>query len=60
MVIRASFWSDSARGGDVRKFREALCPAGHTKIPAFSLLEVELVCKVGALFFTLEFLCICG
>ena len=46
MVVRASFWSDSARGGDPRKFREALCPAGHTRIPAFSLLEVELVCKV--------------
>ena len=46
MVVRASFWSDSARGGDPRKFRKELCPEGRTKIPAFSLLEVELVCKV--------------
>ena len=44
--IRASFWRDSSRGGDVRKYRASLCPAGYEKIPAFSLLEVEIMCKV--------------
>lgn len=50
MVIRASFWSDAARGGDPKKFREQLCPAGMDVIPAFSVLEVELMCKVCCLF----------
>lgn len=51
MVIRASFWSDAARGGDPKKFRESLCPAGLDVIPAFTLMEVELVCKVGFVLF---------
>ena len=54
MVIRASFWSDAARGGDPRKFRKELSPEGYTIIPAFSLLEVELVCKVSLLHINLH------
>lgn len=45
MVIRASFWSDAARGGDPKKFRKDLCPEGRDVIPAFSLVEVELTMK---------------
>ena len=51
MILRASFWADASRGGpDIKKFREKLCPAGHDVIPPFSLLEVELVCRVRCCF----------
>ena len=45
MKFRISFWADAARGGDPKKFREGLCPAGYDVIPAFSLLHMEMACK---------------
>lgn len=46
MVLRASFWADAARGTPIAsKFHERLCPPGMDVIPAFSLLEVEVVCR---------------
>jgi hypothetical protein len=46
MVLRMMFWADAARGGKADKFREEMCPAGHDIIKAFTLLELELTCKV--------------
>ena len=48
MVLRMMFWADAARGGDPKKFKEEMCPAGYDEIKAFSLVEMELVCKVCA------------
>lgn len=50
MTLRIMFWADSARGGDVKKFKPEMCPAGYNVIKAFTLLELELTCKVHPLF----------
>jgi hypothetical protein len=47
MVIRTMFWADSARGGKpTDKGKGVTCTAECDVIKAFSLIEVELVCKV--------------
>jgi hypothetical protein len=46
MVLRMMFWAEPMRGGKVEKFKEDLIAAGHTSIKAFTLMEVELTCKV--------------
>lgn len=46
MVLRTMFWADAARGGDPKKFKDEMCPAGYDSIKAFSLIELELTCKV--------------
>lgn len=46
MVLRNTFWSDVSRGSEsMKKMRAELTAAGYDCIPAFSLLEVEMVCK---------------
>jgi hypothetical protein len=49
MVIRTMFWADSARGGKPSdKGKGIQCTATDCDvIKAFTLMEVELVCKVG-------------
>lgn len=50
-ILRYSAWSDAARGApDIKKHRQNLCPAGRDVIPAFTLLEVEIMCRVCFLF----------
>ncbi len=47
MVIRTMFWADSARGGKPSdKGKGIQCTADCNVIKAFTLMEVELVCKV--------------
>lgn len=46
MVLQTMFWADSARGGDPKKLKEEMCPAGYKEIKAFSVIEIELACKV--------------
>ena len=46
MVLRITFWADSARGGDPKKFKAEMCPEGINEIKAFTLMELELTCKV--------------
>ena len=46
MVLRMMFWAEPMRGGKVDKFKEDLIAAGYTSIKAFTLMEVELTCKV--------------
>ena len=48
MVIRMMLWPDSARGGKADKFRAEMCPEGYDVIPPFTLLELELTCKVSS------------
>jgi hypothetical protein len=48
MVISTMFWADSARGGKPSdKGKGIQCTADCNVIKAFTLMEVELVCKVG-------------
>lgn len=47
-VLRYSAWADASRGApDSKKYRESLNPEGRDVIPAFSLLEVEVMCRVS-------------
>lgn len=47
MVIRTMFWADSARGGKPSdKGKGIQCTAECDVIKAFTLMEIELVCKV--------------
>jgi hypothetical protein len=49
MPLRTMFWADSARGGKLDRSDKgaSMCsaPEGVEVIKAFTLLEVELVCK---------------
>lgn len=47
MVLRNSFWADISRGGNesMKRMRDDLASTGYDSVPAFTLLEVELVCK---------------
>ncbi len=49
MPLRTMFWADSARGGKLDRSDKgtSVCsaPEGVDVIKAFTLLEVELVCK---------------
>ena len=46
MVIRTSLWAEPVRGAKPEEYKEKLVAAGYTVIPAFSLMEVEIACKV--------------
>jgi hypothetical protein len=59
MVIRSMCWAEPMRGGKVEKYKEDLIAAGHTVIKAFTLLEIEIVCKVLALFLSAWRHCMC-
>lgn len=54
MVIRTSLWAEPVRGAKPEEYKEKLVAAGYTVIPAFSLMEVEIACKVRV--HTLRFL----
>lgn len=47
MVLRTMMWAEPVRGAKPEKYKEDLIAAGHTVIKAFSLIEIEIACKVG-------------
>ena len=55
MVLRTMMWAEPVRGAKPEKFKEDLLAAGHTVIKAFTLMEIEVACKVSTL--PLHWLC---
>jgi hypothetical protein len=46
MVLHFTCWKDSMRGGpDVTKYKPAMCPAGISFIPAFTVVELTVAIK---------------
>ncbi len=46
MILRTMLWAEPMRGQKTDKFKEDLIAAGHAVIKAFTLMEIELTCKV--------------
>jgi hypothetical protein len=46
MAIRITLWQESARGGKADKFKSSMNSDDHTIIPAFTVFEIEMCCKV--------------
>lgn len=40
-------WAEPVRGAKPDKYREDLIAAGHSCIKAFTLIEIEIACKVS-------------
>jgi hypothetical protein len=46
MAVRVQLWQESARGGKPDKFKSSMNSDDHVVIPAFTVFEIEMSCKV--------------
>jgi hypothetical protein len=49
MALRVTIWQEAARGGKADKFKSSMNSDDYVVIPAFTVFEIEMTCKVHIL-----------